>query len=178
MDRNTRIILVTGGARSGKTAIAERLACHYGGPGRPVYIATAQPWDAEMAARIATHRQDRGSGWDTHEAPRDLPAALAATDRPGGPARLIDCLTLWMTNHLPEPPDLPGLLAALQHQQAPVILVSNELGQGIVPDNALARRFRDDHGRMNQRVAAIADQVWLAVAGQPLQVKPTKGEFP
>lgn len=178
MKTDTRIILVTGGARSGKTAIAEKLARHYSGAARPVYIATAQAWDDEMAARIAAHRHDRGPGWDTHEAPLDLVAALSRTDGPDGAARLIDCLTLWMTNHLPDPPDIAALLDALSHQTAPVILVTNELGQGIVPDNALARRFRDDHGRMNQQIAAIADQVWLAVAGQPVRVKPMREGFP
>lgn len=171
-----RIILVTGGARSGKTVLAERLARHHSGGETPVYIATAQPHDAEMGARIAAHRRDRGADWRTIEAPLDLPAALAASE--GAGARLIDCLTLWLSNALPDAADLDGLRAALAAAQAPVVLVTNELGQGIVPDNALARRFRDDHGRMNQAVATLADQVWLAVAGQPLRLKPPIVDFP
>ena len=165
------ITLITGGARSGKSGIAEARAraC----PGRPVYIATAEAGDAEMAARIARHRDGRGPGWDLVEAPLDLCAALARTE--GGGARLVDCLTLWLSNLLLAGRDweeeAERLIATLRAARGPVILVTNEVGAGIVPENALARAFRDAAGLLNQRVAAAADEVVMAVCGLPLQVK-------
>lgn len=167
MTKPARITLVTGGARSGKSALAERLVARHGLP--MIYIATAEAGDAEMSGRIALHQARRGDGWQTIEAPRDLAAALLATDGQG--ARLVDCLTLWLAN-CGEAADVAGLVATLRHQQDPVILVTNELGGGIVPMNAMARDFRDQHGWMNQAVAEAADQVWLAVCGQPLRIKP------
>lgn len=165
------IIFVTGGARSGKSRLAEARARGFGGV--PVYIATAEALDEEMAARIARHRAERGPGWITREAPLDLPAALAATEGQG--ARLIDCLTLWLSNLLHHGHDWEAeaerLTAALAAARSPVVLVSNEVGLGIVPENALARRFRDAAGIVNQKVAAVADEVILAVAGLPLRVK-------
>jgi len=163
------ITLVTGGARSGKSALAERLTLRHAMP--RIYIATAQGRDAEMAERIKAHQDDRGAGWRTVEEPVDLVAALTATDGQG--VRLIDCLTLWLSNCLGSA-DIGALCMTLRQQCCPVVLVTNELGQGIVPDNALARRFRDDHGRMNQAVAQIADEVWMAVSGMPLRLKPTE----
>ena len=132
------------------------------------YVATAQAWDGEMRARIAAHRARRDARWLTVEAPLDLPAALAAD----GPA-LVDCLTLWTSNLLlaDREPDWPGLCDALDRRTAPCVLVSNEVGLGIVPDNALARRFRDGAGVLHQQVAARAERVVLMVAGLPVVVK-------
>ena len=166
----TRIVLVTGGARSGKSALAETRTLALGTPA--VYIATAQAFDNEMAARIRLHQDRRGPEWQTVQAPLDLAAALRETDRM---PRLVDCLTLWLSNLMLAErdwrPALKALEAELQRRTAPVVLVTNEVGSGIVPENALARRFRDAAGRVNQQVASIADEVILAVAGLPLQVK-------
>lgn len=164
-------ILITGGARSGKSLHAEARARAL--PGRPIYIATAEAGDAEMATRIAAHRIRRDAAWENVEAPLDLVAALDATD--AGGARLVDCLTLWLSNLMLAGRDwrheAEALVAALARQASPVILVTNEVGMGIVPDNGLARAFRDAAGSLNQQIAAVADEVVLVVAGQPLKVK-------
>ena len=165
-------LLVLGGARSGKSRYAEaRIRAE---AGEPVYIATAQAFDDEMVERIARHRDDRGSGWRTVEAPLDLPAALRAESGTGA-AVLVDCLTLWTTNLLLGGVDVDDaterLLAALRSHSGPIALVSNEVGLGIVPDNALSRRFRDAAGRMNQAVAATVDEVQFIAAGLPLRLK-------
>jgi adenosylcobinamide kinase / adenosylcobinamide-phosphate guanylyltransferase len=164
------VLLVTGGARSGKSALAEARALAHGGGA--VYIATAQAFDTEMEERIALHRARRLAGWQTVEAPLDLAGALCAQD--GRPC-LVDCLTLWLTNLMLAERDwraeAEGLLAALGARSAPTVVVTNEVGGGIVPENALARAFRDAAGLLNQRVAAIADEVILAVCGLPLKVK-------
>lgn len=166
-----QLTLVVGGARSGKSTLAERLVCATGRPRR--YIATAEAWDDEMRARIAQHRADRGANWTTVEAPLDLAGALAAA-RPAEVV-LVDCATLWLTNHLLAEHDLAAeaarLLAALRDCPAPVTVVSNEVGWGIVPENALARRFRDEQGRLNQQIAAAADLVVTVIAGLPLVLK-------
>ncbi|TIT02914.1 bifunctional adenosylcobinamide kinase/adenosylcobinamide-phosphate guanylyltransferase [Mesorhizobium sp.] len=165
------LTLVIGGARSGKSAHAERLvtAC----PAPWTYIATAQAYDDEMRERIALHRSRRGDGWTTIDAPLDLVGAIEAL--PDGRPVLIDCLTLWLTNHMLAEHDFDAegqrLADVLSRPRGPWFVVSNEVGQGIVPDNALARRFRDAAGRLNQQVAAIADTVLLMVAGLPLRVK-------
>ena len=163
--------LVIGGARSGKSAFAEKLVAATGRP--RIYIATAEAWDDEMRCRIAQHRADRGAGWQTVEVPRDLAGALAAV--PADAVVLVDCATLWLTNHLLAEADLDaqsaGLLAALAACAAPVAVVSNEVGWGIVPDNALARRFRDAQGRLNQQMAAQADLVVAVMAGLPMALK-------
>lgn len=165
------LTLVTGGARSGKSGYAEGLALRAARPRR--YIATAQAWDAEMADRIAHHQAQRGPGWHTVEAPLDLATALSAA-RPDEVV-LLDCLTLWLTNHLLAGHDLAAegatLLAALAACPAPVIAVTNEVGWGIVPDNALSRQFRDAQGRLNQQVAARADSVVAVLCGLPLALK-------
>jgi len=167
-----RRALVLGGARSGKSALAERLVRETGL--RRVYLATAQAFDAEMAARIARHRADRGAGWETLEAPLALTGALAAADRPGTVV-LVDCLTLWLSNVMLDGRDAEdeatALLAALDGIAAPVALVSNEVGLGIVPDTPLGRAFRDAQGRLNQRVAALCDTVAFCAAGLPLWLK-------
>jgi adenosylcobinamide kinase/adenosylcobinamide-phosphate guanylyltransferase len=167
-----RILLVTGGARSGKSAEAERRVAAMAG--RPVYIATAEAGDAEMAARIAAHRARRGDGWRTIEAPLALAEALDATDGEG--PRLVDCLTLWLSNLMLAGrdwrTDAAALAAALDRQRSPAVLVTNEVGGGIVPENALARAFRDAAGLLNQQVAGVADEVVVVIAGQPLVLKP------
>ncbi|WP_198590276.1 bifunctional adenosylcobinamide kinase/adenosylcobinamide-phosphate guanylyltransferase [Paracoccus zhejiangensis] len=169
MVKRAMIVLVTGGARSGKSALAEKLTLR--NAESAVYIATAEARDDEMSARIAHHVARRGTGWHTVEAPHDLAAALEATDGQG--PRLVDCLTLWLAN-CGSDADIGGLVDVLKRQRDPVVLVTNELGGGIVPDNALARDFRDRHGWMNQAVAEAADQVWMAVCGQPLRLKPAR----
>jgi adenosylcobinamide kinase/adenosylcobinamide-phosphate guanylyltransferase len=170
-----RLTLVVGGARSGKSAFAERLITATTRPRR--YIATAQAWDDEMHTRIAQHQRDRGGDWLTVEAPLDLAAALSAA-RPSEVV-LVDCATLWLTNHLLADHDLPAqtetLVLSLASSPAPVVIVSNEVGWGIVPDNALARRFRDEQGKLNQRLAAEADLVVTVIAGLPLVLK---GQLP
>lgn len=172
-----RLGLVVGGARSGKSGLAERLVTATSRPRR--YIATAEAWDDEMRDRIARHRADRGADWITVEAPLDLCTALAKA----APEEvvLIDCATLWLTNHLLAEHDLDAegsaLLAALSTCPAPVTVVSNEVGWGIVPENALARRFRDAQGRLNQRIAAQADLVIGVMAGLPMVLKGERPEW-
>ena len=165
------IILITGGARSGKSRRAETLTLGFAG--RPVYVATAEAFDGEMRERIAAHRARRGENWIERETPLDLVKALDETD--GGGARLVDCLTLWLSNLLHAgrnwSEEAALLTAALGRQRSPVILVTNEVGLGIVPDNALARSFRDAAGLLNQNVAAVADEVEFVVAGLPMKVK-------
>jgi adenosylcobinamide kinase/adenosylcobinamide-phosphate guanylyltransferase len=165
-----RIRLVLGGARSGKSRHAQALAEACAAPWR--FVATAQAFDAEMAERIAHHRADRSGAWATIEAPLALAEAIAAVD---DGVLLVDCLTLWTSNLLLADADIDAatdaLVAALGGSRARIVLVSNEVGWGIVPDNALARRFRDVAGRVNQRVAAAADRVDLVVAGLPMSLK-------
>jgi adenosylcobinamide kinase/adenosylcobinamide-phosphate guanylyltransferase len=165
------LTLVLGGARSGKSRHAEALIAARG-PG--LYLATAEAGDAEMTERIAEHRARRGAGWTTVEEPLELAATLArhaAADRP----ILVDCLTLWLSNVMLAGRDLDaatgGLIAALPALAGPVVFVSNEVGLGIVPENALARRFRDAAGRLNQAVGAACQQVMLVAAGLPLVLK-------
>jgi adenosylcobinamide kinase / adenosylcobinamide-phosphate guanylyltransferase len=167
----SKTILITGGARSGKSVIAETKALSLGPRG--IYIATAEVRDEEMATRVAEHQSRRGPEWITHAAPFELVAMLEATDGMG--PRLVDCLTLWLTNTMLAGRDWHDeahkLLATLPRQADPVVLVTNEVGGGIVPDNKLARDFRDAAGLLNQWVAAQADEVFLAVTGLPLKVK-------
>jgi len=169
---SSRLTLVIGGARSGKSRYAERRLIA-SAPPPWTYLATAEALDDEMAQRIGAHRARRGENWRTVEAPRDLPEALAAL--PHGAAVLVDCLTLWLSNLLLAGADIEAetqrLDAALMKMEGPVVVVSNEVGLAIVPENALARRFRDLQGQLNQRIAAHADEVVLMVAGLPLFVK-------
>lgn len=165
-------LLVLGGARSGKSRYAQQRveAC----AGRLAYIATAQAFDAEMADRIARHRADRDARWHTIEAPLDLAAALARAGEAHG-AILVDCLTLWLSNLLLADRDVRregrALAEAVAACPVPVALVANEVGLGIVPDNALARRFRDEAGWLNQRLAGMADEVVFVAAGLPMVLK-------
>lgn len=165
-------ILITGGARSGKSAFAERLTTSLGTP--MTYIATTQVQDDEMAERVASHRDRRDENWRLIEEPFDLPRTLNETDGRG--PRLVDCLTVWLSNLMHAERDwraeVERLTQTLTKQNSPVILVTNEVGGGIVPENAVARRFRDAAGLTNQRVATTADEVWLVVSGCPLKVKP------
>lgn len=170
--------LVIGGARSGKSAFAEQLVLQQvaakSASFSPVYIATARAWDNEMSERISLHRAARdGQGWQTLEAPLGLDEALLAL--PSGTPVLIDCLTLWLTNHMMAEADLNaqcGKLAnAITAYDGPVTAVANEVGLGIVPENAMARRFRDAAGRLNQDLAAQADRVVFIAAGLPMVLK-------
>lgn len=174
------LTFITGGARSGKSARAQKLAEDHGG--ELVYLATAQAFDDEMTDRIARHQLDRGPRWRTVECPIDLPEAIAR-ETAQNRVLLVDCLTLWTSNLLLAEHDFAAasqrLIDALSLIRAPVIVVSNEVGMGIVPDNALARQFRDMAGRLNQDIAAIADRAELVVAGLvvPLKGHPADGNF-
>jgi adenosylcobinamide kinase/adenosylcobinamide-phosphate guanylyltransferase len=166
-----KLTLVLGGTRSGKSAYAEGL---FTGAATPVYLATGSAGDGEMSERIALHRARRGAHWRTVEEPLDLAGALRRESRPDQPI-LVDCLTLWLGNLMGYERDVGqafgGLLAALPDLAGPVVMVSNEVGWGIVPDNALARRFRDHAGELHQRVAAVAESVVLVTAGLALTLK-------
>jgi len=159
------VTLVLGGARSGKSLYAEQLLDKHA---EKIYLATAEAGDAEMAARIEAHQRRRGDGWRTVEEPLGLAAALAGYSRPGVPV-LVDCLTLWLSNIMAAGRDVEGdigaLAEALRTLAGPVVLVSNEVGLGIVPDNALARAYMDNAGRLNQAIAAAADRVVVMHAG-------------
>jgi adenosylcobinamide kinase / adenosylcobinamide-phosphate guanylyltransferase len=168
-------ILVLGGQRSGKSRFAEDLVTRSGR--RPVYIATGAARDDEMTERIALHRARRGPEWTTVEAPLDLAGALAG-EAGEGVAVLVDCLTLWLSNLIEAGRDVDreteALIATLAETVAPVVLVSNEVGSGIIPVNALARRYADALGTLNQRVAAAVGRVVFMAAGQPVVVKPSQ----
>ncbi|MES3026841.1 MAG: bifunctional adenosylcobinamide kinase/adenosylcobinamide-phosphate guanylyltransferase [Pseudomonadota bacterium] len=166
------LIFILGGARSGKTAHALAQARKLS-QGRLTMIATAQALDVEMTERIARHQAERDKAWTTIEAPLDL--AGAVRDLGPGDVAVIDCLTLWLTNqmmaHAQIAPAVADLVEALAQSPAALVVISNEVGQGIVPDNALARRFRDEAGWMHQKVAAAADRVEVIWAGLPLPLK-------
>ena len=167
-----RLTLVLGGARSGKSRYAEALV--EAGAAEALYLATAEPLDDEMKARVAAHRARRGPCWTTLEAPLALAATLAASARPLRPV-LVDCLTLWLSNLFQAGRDVAAetdaLAAVLPHLAGPAVLVANEVGLGIVPDNRLAREFRDAAGRLNREVAARCDRVVFIAAGLPLALK-------
>ncbi|WP_433762350.1 bifunctional adenosylcobinamide kinase/adenosylcobinamide-phosphate guanylyltransferase [Brucella anthropi] len=165
-------VLVLGGARSGKSSYAEKMVESSGL--QPLYLATGRAFDKEMENRIAIHRDRRGSEWQTVEEPLDLIGALtlnAATDR----FVLVDCLTLWLTNLMMAERDITtetaSLVAMLPNLTGPVVFVSSEVGLGIVPENRMAREFRDHAGFLHQAVAAIADEVYFMAAGLPLRMK-------
>jgi adenosylcobinamide kinase / adenosylcobinamide-phosphate guanylyltransferase len=163
------VTLILGGARSGKSRLAESLA-----QGERHYIATAQAFDDEMKDRIAKHQAQRGEGWVTHEEQFGLPRKLAELDL-AGRFILVDCLTLWLSNLILAERDWQGpttaLCGVLQRMTSDVVLVSNEVGLSIVPDNKLGRQFRDAQGIVNQRVAVVADNVVFVAAGLPLVLK-------
>ena len=168
-----KLYLVLGGARSGKSRHAESLVEASPPPWR--YVATAEPKDEEMRRRIRLHRDRRGAGWETVEAPLDIAAAL--DDRPPGMPVLVDCLTLWLGNLMADgreaEAEFDRLFAALERRPGPAVLVSNEVGMGIVPDNRLARDFRDAAGALHRALAARAEHVHFMVAGIPMIVKGT-----
>jgi adenosylcobinamide kinase/adenosylcobinamide-phosphate guanylyltransferase len=170
--------LILGGARSGKSRHAEALVLEAARAtgAKPVYIATFRPWgpDPEMDDRIRRHQARRGAAWDLIEAPVSLPDILTKhAERPV----LVDCLTLWLTNLLLDEVDIEDhttrLLTALDAGRAPTVLVANEVGLGLVPETPLGRRFRDEAGRLNQRVAAACERVVFIAAGLPLTLKDT-----
>jgi adenosylcobinamide kinase / adenosylcobinamide-phosphate guanylyltransferase len=167
------VTLVIGGARSGKSRFAEGLIANAAPPW--IYIATGEALDDEMAQRIAEHKARRDGRWQTLEVPRNLADALGRS--PSGASILVDCVTLWLSNLMLAQADVEREMGrledALPRRQGTTVLVGNEVGFGIVPDNALARRFRDLQGGLNQRLAARADRVVLMVAGLPLFVKGT-----
>lgn len=169
-----RFVFVTGGARSGKSAFSVNLAAAL--PGRKVYLATAGALDREMEERIRRHREARGDGWETIEEGLDLAGRVRSIG--GGAAVVIDCLTLWITNLLSGGlsdgevlEKAKALAGACASSGSDIIAVSNEVGLGIVPENRLARRFRDLSGSVNQAVAAEADEVWFVASGMPLRMK-------
>jgi adenosylcobinamide kinase/adenosylcobinamide-phosphate guanylyltransferase len=170
MSSVANLTLVLGGARSGKSRYAESLVTALPPPW--IYIATAEVGDGEMAERIAAHRARRDRRWRTIEAPRNLVAALKSSQTK---PVLVDCLTLWLSNLMLAGADIEAEVALLEQAlvaaAAPVALVANEVGSGIVPEHLLGRRFRDLQGLLNQRIAVRADRVVLMVAGIPLAVK-------
>lgn len=165
-------VFILGGARSGKSQFAESLVVSTGLDRH--YLATGRAWDEEMRARIAHHKADRGPSWTTHEEPLDLVGTLGAIDGKDR-AVLIDCLTLWVTNLMMEERDMAAEFAALgdfvARAKARLVFVSNEVGLGIVPDNRMARDFRDHAGRLHQLIAAKAAEVYFIAAGLPLKMK-------
>lgn len=167
------LTLVLGGASSGKSAVAEGLAKRSGRG--LIYLATAEIHDNEMRAKVYKHKEMRGAGWKTVEAPLDLGPALNRA--PGDHVVLLDCITMWLSNHLLAESDLEtaeaNLMTALMTSAAPVIVVSNEVGLSVVPDNALARKFRDAQGKLNQKLAAKAGLVVNVAAGLPQVLKGT-----
>ncbi|WP_372661512.1 bifunctional adenosylcobinamide kinase/adenosylcobinamide-phosphate guanylyltransferase [Cohnella sp.] len=181
------VVLVTGGARSGKSTFAERYAAHLGSEGK--YIATAHIYDEEMRTRVRRHlerREHSGFAWETAEVPYDLSGILGAIDN--DKVVLVDCLTLWLSNWLisyekeKEPEGLvwnkiDELIRTLSALSGTIILVTNEVGDGIVPEYALGRQFRDLAGVMNQRIAAISQQVFLVTAGIPMEMKSREFKF-
>ncbi len=168
-----RVTLVLGAARSGKSSRAQQMAETRT---RPLYLATAETLDAEMAERVAAHKKSRGDHWLCVEEPLNIHSVIAAPPD-GADVILVDCITLWLSNilHKEGLDALPGrrtaLLSALRQATVPVLLVSNEVGMGIVPDNELGRQFRDAAGWLNQDFASAADLVLLVVAGIPLAIK-------
>ena len=170
---SARSLLVLGGARSGKSAYAQSLS-EAAAPER-LYLATAEAGDAEMAARIQRHREERGAGWTTREEPLALAEALGAEARPGRVV-LVDCLTLWLSNLMLAGRDVEAEIArlaeAIKALQGPTAIVSNEVGLGLVPETRLGREFRDAQGRANREVARACDAVVLVAAGLPRLLKP------
>lgn len=177
------LTLVLGGARSGKSRHAETLVLGHAdlAGAQPVYIATAEAGDDEMAERIAEHRARRGNRWHNEEAPLALAETLAGCVDHGQPV-LIDCLTLWLSNVMLADLDVAGqtagLLDSLEDAPGPIVCVANEVGLGIVPDNALGRAFRDHAGRLNQQIAERAGRVDFIAAGLPITLKPPRQTGP
>lgn len=168
-------VLILGGCRSGKSDFALSLADRYGGPG--IFVATCEPRDEEMHDRVRRHKEERSGAWRTVEAPLRLPEAIQKHDR-SGRVVLVDCLTLWVSNLLLESRSdrfpqrsFDKLLGVLGESKGPVLMVSNEIGLGVVPDNAVARRYRDLVGELNQHIASLANRVIMVTAGIPMVIK-------
>jgi adenosylcobinamide kinase / adenosylcobinamide-phosphate guanylyltransferase len=171
----SRVIFITGGARSGKSRLAEELTERFGGP--LAYIATCEPRDAEMEGRITRHRERRGPAWHTIEEPLALADVVRRHDGSVN-GMLVDCITLWLTNLLlrsDDPQkvlaDVNALIASFPVLATPLVLVSSEVGMGIVPENRLARTFRDLAGEANELLAKAADEVYVTFSGLPLKLK-------
>lgn len=166
------VVLVLGGARSGKSGYAEQRGDSLAG--QHIYIATAQAFDEEMTNRIARHRADRAGHWRTVECPLELETTIRHHDGKDA-VLLVDCLTLWLSNLMLGNHDVGAarerLAGLVPDIEGALLLVSNEVGQGIVPDNALARQFRDEAGWLNQAMARVADEVWFVTAGLPHRLK-------
>ncbi len=177
VEAGKRIVFVLGGARSGKSGFALKLSAEF--PGQKTYLATAEPFDTEMAGRIERHKSERPADWDTIEEPTDIAAAIKGVGSPeGGGVILLDCLTLWLSNLVRAGQSdeeillsVEGLKEACEETGSSVVAVSNEVGSGIVPDNAVARRFRDLAGIVNQRMAEFAGEVYFVAAGLPVRLK-------
>jgi len=173
MSVKKRIVFITGGARSGKSRFALEEALRV--PGRKAFIATAEESDDEMRERIKRHKQDRGEGWETYEEPLMIADVLGKMEGQYG-VIVIDCLTLWLANlimsGLDEEKETGRLVAVLRAvKKSTLFVVSNEVGMGIVPENELARKFRDAAGRLHQRIAGVADEVYVTFSGIPMKIK-------
>lgn len=170
-----KLSFVVGGAASGKSAFAESLVVQTGAP--RVYVATAEIYDDEMRAKVAAHLAMRGENWRTIEAPRELGPALASVGKEE--VVLLDCATMWLSNHMLSENDIEAetqsLIRDINACKGRVVIVSNEVGMGIVPDNALARDFRNQQGKLNQKLASEADLAVFVVAGLPMVLK---GQLP
>ncbi len=174
-----KIIFILGGARSGKSTYALKEASKFSG--KKVYIATAEALDEEMKKRIEKHRMQRGKDWDSYEEPLKISDVIKKTE---GRYQIIvvDCLTLWLSNIMHINSDIgyeiENLIETLRttHQASQIYIVSNEVGTGIVPENEMSRRFRDMAGLLNQKIAGVADKVYMVVAGIPIKIK-DKGEL-
>jgi adenosylcobinamide kinase/adenosylcobinamide-phosphate guanylyltransferase len=171
-----KTVFVLGGCRSGKSSYALETARKFAGDNK-IFIATCIPHDDEMKQRVARHREERSQAWETVEAPVLLPEAIIENS-PRADAIIVDCLTLWVSNLLMDSDDsdkiemqIPRLTDAINKSHCPIVLVSNEVGQGIVPDNKLARQFRDLVGYVNQAVAGCVAEVVWTVAGIPVRIK-------
>jgi adenosylcobinamide kinase/adenosylcobinamide-phosphate guanylyltransferase len=176
VEAGKRVVFVLGGARSGKSGFALKLSAEL--PGQKTYLATAEPFDTEMAKRIERHKSERPADWDTIEEPTNIAAAIKGVDHGSGGVILLDCLTLWLANLVKAGQSdeeiflsVEGLKEACEETGSSVVAVSNEVGSGIVPDNAMARRFRDLAGIVNQRMAEFAGEVYFVAAGLPVRLK-------
>lgn len=171
-NKNSKVTFVLGGARSGKSSFAENLVLNKGL--KPIYLATGRAYDDEMVDRIDAHKERRGGNWEAIEEPLALSDALMQTDFEGR-AILVDCLTLWVTNLMMAGADVKveceQLANTLKKINVPVVLVSNEVGLGIIPENKMAREFRDYAGFVNQSIAKIADEAYFIASGLPIKLK-------
>ena len=175
---SSKIIFIIGGARSGKSSFALKEASTI--PGKKAYIATAEALDSEMKCRIEKHRKDRGNNWDVYEEPLKISDVLSDI-KTKYDVVVIDCLTLWLSNLMHSNKDIKSEIesfcSSLSTVHCPLFTVSNEVGMGIVPDNEIARKFRDMTGVLNQKIAEIADEVYVVTAGIPIKIKYQKSKI-